>query len=213
MYIRIFLAARNHFIYTTLRGFNTFQPLDKTPFMVILEFGNIRFLFFVILGRDPSIQRRVFEWILGINPRMTEKKYLRMAMSGVFHLSLNFFKKWQKTCVKALKRSEIECLGFTERERDLWIAYFSSFFSLFLFSFSIWKYLRFNKNISNYRRPKNIIIYFIVYLLRQTAFLTKMLQRSANEIPRYLACSGTKESAVIPGLVLISNKTTPSFSL
>ena len=41
-----------------------------------------------------------------------------MAMSGVFHLSLNFFKKWQKPCVKALKRSEIECLGFTERERE-----------------------------------------------------------------------------------------------
>ena len=29
-----------------------------------------------------------------------------------------FFKKWQKTRVEALKRSEIECLGFTERERE-----------------------------------------------------------------------------------------------
>ena len=78
MYIRIFLAARNHFIYTTLRGFNTFiclsghclrffhsctalytsfkkcgalthdiQPLSEIPLIVIL-------------GRDPSIQRRVF---------------------------------------------------------------------------------------------------------------------------------------------------------
>ena len=51
-------------------------------------------------------------------------------MSGVFHLPLNFSKKWRKSRVEALKRSEIECLGFTERERDLWIAYFSSFFPL-----------------------------------------------------------------------------------
>ena len=41
-----------------------------------------------------------------------------------------FFKKWQKPCVEALKCSEIECLGFTERERDLCLAYFSSFFPL-----------------------------------------------------------------------------------
>ena len=31
---------------------------------------------------------------------------------------LKFFQKWQKPCVEALKRSEIECLGFTERERE-----------------------------------------------------------------------------------------------
>ena len=51
-------------------------------------------------------------------------------MSGVFHLPLNFSKKWRKSRVEALKRSEIECLGFTERERDLCLAYFSSFFPL-----------------------------------------------------------------------------------
>ena len=51
------------------------------------------------------------------------------------------------------------------------------------------------------------------YLLRQAAFLTRIAHKSAKEIPKYFACSGTKESAVIPGLVLISNKTTPSFSL
>ena len=33
-----------------------------------------------------------------------------------------------KTSVAALKRSTIRCLGFAERERDLLIAYFSSFF-------------------------------------------------------------------------------------
>ena len=65
---------------------------------------------------------RCFAWILGINPRMTE--------NGVFRSDSNFSKKWQKPCVEALKRSEIECLGFTERERDLLIAYFSSFFPL-----------------------------------------------------------------------------------
>ena len=42
-----------------------------------------------------------------------------MTENEVFHLPLKFSKKWQKPCVEALKRSEIECLGFTERERDL----------------------------------------------------------------------------------------------
>ena len=37
----------------------------------------------------------------------------------VFRSDSIFSKKWQKPRVKALKRSEIECLGFTERERDL----------------------------------------------------------------------------------------------
>ena len=41
-----------------------------------------------------------------------------MTISGVFHLPLNFSKKWQKPRVEALKRSEIECLGFTEREKE-----------------------------------------------------------------------------------------------
>ena len=51
-----------------------------------------------------------FVWILGINPKMTE--------NGVFRSDSNFSKKWRKPCVEALKRSEIECLGFTERERE-----------------------------------------------------------------------------------------------
>ena len=54
---------------------------------------------------------RCLAWILGINPRMTENE--------VFNSSSNFSKKWRKPRVEALKRSEIECLGFTERERDL----------------------------------------------------------------------------------------------
>ena len=41
-----------------------------------------------------------------------------MTENGVFHLPLNFSKKWRKPRVEALKRSEIECLGFTERERE-----------------------------------------------------------------------------------------------
>ena len=59
------------------------------------------------------------EWILGINPRMTFKVCPRMTENGVFHSGSNFSKKWQKPRVEALKRSEIECLGFTEREREL----------------------------------------------------------------------------------------------
>ena len=58
-------------------------------------------------------------WILGINPRMTFKVYQKMTENRVFCSASNFSKKWQKPCVEALKRSEIECLGFTERERDL----------------------------------------------------------------------------------------------
>ena len=53
-----------------------------------------------------------------------------MTENRVFRSDLNFSKKWRKPRVEALKRSEIECLGFTERERDLLIAYFSSFFPL-----------------------------------------------------------------------------------
>ena len=173
MYIRIFLAARNHFIYTTLRGFNTFICLSghclcfshlcttlytslKNPVAsgahcgrrLLWSFSGLtresrssgrakshargwqfKFCFTWILGINPRMTFNVcFAWILGINPRMTFKVCPRMTMSEVFHLSLNFFKKWQKPCVKALKRSEIECLGFTER--DLLIAYFSSFFPL-----------------------------------------------------------------------------------
>ena len=51
-----------------------------------------------------------FVWILGTSPRMTE--------NGVFRSDSNFSQKWRKPRVKALKRSEIECLGFTERERE-----------------------------------------------------------------------------------------------
>ena len=127
MYAKIFSLLVLGTIYTTLRDFNTFQPLDKTPFMVILG-RKIHPPPIVILGLDPRIQiigtspimtfERCFAWILGISPRMTFKVCPRMTMSEVFHLSLNFFKKWQKPCVKALKRSEIECLEFTERERE-----------------------------------------------------------------------------------------------
>ena len=41
-----------------------------------------------------------------------------MTENGVFRPDSIFLKKWQKPCVEALKRSEIECLGFTERERE-----------------------------------------------------------------------------------------------
>ena len=42
-----------------------------------------------------------------------------------------------KTCWMAKNASLIRCLGFAERERDLWIAYFSSFFPLKLFCLRI----------------------------------------------------------------------------
>ena len=71
-----------------------------------------------------------FAWILGINPRMTFKVCPRMTENRGFRPDSIFLKKWRKPCVEALKCSEIECLGFTERERDLCLAYFSSFFPL-----------------------------------------------------------------------------------
>ena len=49
---------------------------------------------------------------------MTKKKCLRTAENRVFRSDSNFFKKWRKPRIEALKRSEIECLGFTERERE-----------------------------------------------------------------------------------------------
>ena len=57
-------------------------------------------------------------WILGTSPRMTFKVCLRMAENRGFRSDLNFSKKWRKPRVEALKCSEIECLGFTERERE-----------------------------------------------------------------------------------------------
>ena len=62
---------------------------------------------------------RCLVWILGINLRMTFKVCPRMTENGVFCSDSNFSKKWQKPRVEALKRSEIESLGFTERERPL----------------------------------------------------------------------------------------------
>ena len=55
-----------------------------------------------------SNEKECLTWILGISPRMAE--------NGVFRSGSNFSKKWQKPRVEVLKRSEIECLGFTERE-------------------------------------------------------------------------------------------------
>ena len=49
---------------------------------------------------------------------MTFKVCPKMTENGVFRSDSNFSKKWQKPRVEALKRSEIECLGFTERERE-----------------------------------------------------------------------------------------------
>ena len=48
---------------------------------------------------------------------MTFEVCPKMTENAVFRSDSNFSKKWQKTRVEALKRSEIECLGFTERER------------------------------------------------------------------------------------------------
>ena len=68
---------------------------------------------------------------------MTGARIACFVSPASFVLSLLFFnmsfflKKLTKTPVAALKRSTIVCLGFAERERDLLIAYFSSFFPLF----------------------------------------------------------------------------------
>ena len=72
--------------------------------------------------------------ILGTGPRMTGARIACFVPPASFVLCLLFshtsffLKKLAKTPVAALKRSTIRCLGFTERERDLCLAYFSSFF-------------------------------------------------------------------------------------
>ena len=52
------LIFRIWYSYTTLRGFNTLQTLDKIPFSVILGLKTHPYPI-VILGLDPSIHRRV----------------------------------------------------------------------------------------------------------------------------------------------------------
>ena len=75
--------------------------------------------------------------ILGTGPRMTGARIACFVPPASFVLCLLsshtsfFLQKLAKTSVAALKRSTIRHLGFAERERDLWIAYFSSFFPHF----------------------------------------------------------------------------------
>ena len=52
---------------------------------------------------------------------MTFKVCPKMTENRVFRSDSNFSKKWQKPRVEALKRSEIEHLGFTERERETFV--------------------------------------------------------------------------------------------
>ena len=63
-----------------------------------------------------------------------------MTENGVFHLPLNFSQKWRKQRVEALKSSEIECLGFTERETFAELIFHLSF--LFLRLNSLYLYQR-----------------------------------------------------------------------
>ena len=49
---------------------------------------------------------------------MTFEVCPKMTENAVFRPDSIFFKKCRKPRVEALKRSEIECLGFTERERE-----------------------------------------------------------------------------------------------
>ena len=92
-----------------------------------LLFSGFKHILFLLsyTGLSRVSTEECFVWILGINPRMTLERWLtfkvcpRMTENAVFRSDSNFFKKWQKPRVEALKRSEIECLGFTERERDL----------------------------------------------------------------------------------------------
>ena len=72
--------------------------------------------------------------ILGTGSRMTGARIAFFVPPASFVLCLLFFNTSfflpnpTKTSVAALKRSTIRYLGFAERERDLLIAYFSSFF-------------------------------------------------------------------------------------
>ena len=56
--------------------------------------------------------------ILGFIPRIHAKQPLSRHYRTCPDNDSFEKKKWQKPRVEALKRSEIECLGFTERERE-----------------------------------------------------------------------------------------------
>lgn len=68
---------------------------------------------------------RCFIWILGISLIMTE--------NAVFRSDSIFFKKCRKPRVEALNRSEIECLGLTERPFDCLFFIFLSFLEIKLY--------------------------------------------------------------------------------
>ena len=126
------------YVLCTLGFFSQLETTLSTPlsavsihskFLIRLRlwsFSGFKHILFLLsyLGVTDSLSRvsneeECFAWILGINPRMTFKVWLRMTENKVFRSDSNFSKKWRKPHVEALKRSEIECLGFTERERDL----------------------------------------------------------------------------------------------
>ena len=74
----------------------------------------------MIVSSEENVCRDKINWS---SPLMTLKKCERVLFS-----ILKFFKKLAKTSVATKNVPLIRHLGFAERERDLLIAYFSSFF-------------------------------------------------------------------------------------
>ena len=111
MYTRIFLAARNHFIYTALRSFEEFCGAlthgIQTLKCDVVSFG-----------------------VIASNAKQSRTLYIVASECVIFECVI-FYAELCKNTLSGKKYAFNQMFRICrERERDLWIAYFSSFFPL-----------------------------------------------------------------------------------
>ena len=117
MYIRIFLAARNHFIYTTLRSFEEFWGVlthdIQTLKCDVVSFG--------VIARSATTKQS-----------KTQTRNVRLFRSElIISGCVIFYAELRKNTLGGKKYAFNQMLRICrERERDLCLAYFSSFFPL-----------------------------------------------------------------------------------
>ena len=117
MYTRIFLAARNHFIYTTLRSFKEFWGVlthgIQTLKCDVVSFG--------VIARSATTKQS-----------RTQTGNVRLFRSElVISECVIFYAELRKNTLGGKKYAFNQMLRICrERERDLCLAYFSSFFPL-----------------------------------------------------------------------------------
>ena len=117
MYTRIFLAARNHFIYTTLRSFEEFWGVlthgIQTLKCDVVSFG--------VIARSATTKQ---------SRTQTSIVCLFRSELVIFECVI-FYSELCKNKLSGRKYAFNQMFRICrERERDLWIAYFSSFFPL-----------------------------------------------------------------------------------